>query len=226
MLQFRESRIIRQLPDNLVPGVIVHEEGIPMSLVKQAGVTYVQIAQGNAGEIFAGVSLARNTPPAILPMVEQFAAAATSKQLARLPITGQIFVSIDGAGVATSTSAASGTNVQLVGDTLTFDPAFYGKVVTVQYQYAPSVEEARLIVGQAPIGGLASDSMGVIGLVKQGRISTNMFDASQDWSSATHAKLGNGVFEPATAADGIPGVVVKNSPGVDNPFLILDLNVA
>ena len=73
MLQLRETRIIRSLPERVAPGVVIPEEGIPLSYVKVDGETCVQPCTGAGVEIFAGVSLSRNSPPAALPMVVEFA---------------------------------------------------------------------------------------------------------------------------------------------------------
>ena len=42
MLQLRETRIIRSLPERVAPGVVIPEEGIPLSYVKVDGETCVQ----------------------------------------------------------------------------------------------------------------------------------------------------------------------------------------
>jgi hypothetical protein len=96
----------------------------------------------------------------------------------------------------------------------------------VQYMYEPTVAEARTILGDTPYGGIAANQLGTVGVVKQGVCATSFFDASQDWSDAMYAKLtSGGRFAPATAADGITNVTVKNSPNASEPFLILELNL-
>ena len=92
MLQLRETRIIRSLPERVAPGVVIPEEGIPMSYVKVDGETCVQPCTGAADEIFAGVSLSRNSPPAALPMVVEFAYGSGSGKFPRAPIDGQLMV--------------------------------------------------------------------------------------------------------------------------------------
>ena len=44
MLQLRETRIIRSLPERVAPGVVIPEEGIPLSYVKVDGETACNLA--------------------------------------------------------------------------------------------------------------------------------------------------------------------------------------
>jgi hypothetical protein len=102
-----------------------------------------------------------------------------------------------------------------------------GANLVYQFQYYPSVIEARSMIGDAPIGGLASVAESVVGVLKDAQISTSLFDASVDWTNTFFAKTAaGGIFTAATAATGIPNVIVQNSPNAANPFLILSLNVA
>lgn len=157
MLQLRETRIIRSLPERVAPGVVIPEEGIPLSYVKVDGETCVQPCTGSGVEIFAGVSLSRNSPPAALPMVVEFAYGSGSGKFPRAPIYGQLMVKnvADGSTrtVVAAAPAAGEIQVDAQGN-YALNVADAGANFTAQFHYIPSVVEAQSIVGDAPIGGL------------------------------------------------------------------------
>jgi hypothetical protein len=230
MLQLRSTRLYKSLFEALATGVAIQEEGIALAFVKENGETKVQPSTGAAGERFAGVAIARNMPPASVPLVEEgIVAAGGSGALARSPIVGQLLVKVNGTALAVvndPTHTPTAAEVVVVGGSYKTHADNVGKSVVFQYLYAPSVLEARQILGDAPYGGLAANALGTIGTIKQAEIGTSFFDASADWTDTTYAKLGaGGKFLPATASDGVRGIVVKNSPNAGNPFLVLDLNV-
>jgi hypothetical protein len=228
MLQLRETRIVNSQPHDVVTGHIIPEEGLALAYAKEGADTKVQLSTGAAGEIFAGVSFSRNTPPAVLPVFLVTAIPANSiLPINRNPIVGQLLVKIAGVIATIVAGAPAAGEVQVGSLQLVFNAADASTAVEVQYLYAPSVLEARSIIGDAPIGGLSSTAQGSIGVLKNAIIGTNSYDASVDWSQAMYVKLGpNGTFTVGSAADHIANVIVKTSPGAANPFLVLSLNVA
>lgn len=228
MLQLSETRIIRSLPENVAPGVIVPEEGIALAYVKVNGEMFVQPSTGANGEQFAGISYSRAVAPNIIPYVEAITAELTGK-FARVPVTGQLRVKTAAGAALTVINTGTPTNVQIlvVGQDYTVHADNEGEVLTAQYHYVPSVIEAKTYIGEAPIGGLASSEQETIGSIKQATVSTNFFDISKDWTTTVFAKLGaGGVLTPGTLSDHIDGVVVRNTPTVDNAMLTISLNVA
>lgn len=231
MFQLLETRIVRTKHADIAPGVDIPDEGIALVWTKANGKSCVQPSAGVAGEVFAGVSLSRSVPPLFVPKVEEGIVPAGGRvKLFRAPKNGELLVKIAGQAVTdiVSAPAADGTEVELLnGIDLQFHASSEGKKIVIQYHFVPTVEEARLFVGDRPLGGAPSASMGVIGRVQDGDIGTNYFDTSKDWSDVLFAKLGaDGKFVPGTQADHIPNVVVKNSPNGANPFLSLSINAA
>ncbi len=229
MLQQRTTRIVRTRHNPVVSGEIINEEGMALVYVKEDGVTKVKKSAGDAGEIFAGVSLSRNSPPSILPLVQEEAIpAGLTVQLARTPVTGQLLVKVAGVQVTVgSTAPADATAVQLTGSTLTFFAGEAGKEVSAQFLYTPTVIEARTVIGDVNIGGLSSTAQGVIGTLHDAEFGTNMYDAGADWAAAFYVKTAaGGTFTVGTAADHTPGVIVKEAPSAANPFLVLAVQVA
>jgi hypothetical protein len=228
MLQLRETRIVISQPHDVLTGHIIPEEGLALAYVKEGADTKVQLSTGVAGEIFAGVSFSRNTPPACLPVyLATNIPANSSLVLNRNPIAGQLLVKIAGVIAPIVAGAPAQGEVQVGSLRLNFNAADAGDALEIQYLYAPSVLEARSIIGDAPIGGLSSSAQGSIGVLKNAIIGTNSYDASVDWSQAMYVKLGpNGTFTVGSANDHIMNVIVKTSPGAANPFLVLSMNVA
>lgn len=227
MLQFQQSRFTKMVPERLATGVTLHEEGQALVAGKENGELVVSPSAGTVGELFAGVSIMRNAPPAVVNVVEDDIASVDGFAMTRTAIAGQLLVKVAGvaATVVTGTPAAAG-EVQINGTAVTYHAADYGKTVVFQYAYSPTVEEARTILGDAPYGGFSANMIGSVTVVKQGQVATSFFDAAADWTGALQVELGaNGKFIPA-AGNPIPGVMVKNSPNVGAPFLVLELNIA
>ncbi len=228
MLQLRETRIVRSSHAPILSTAIIPEEGIALVYEKEDGETKVKPSTGAPGEIFAGVSVARNVPPGQVPNYESGVLDATlSVRLARTPIANQLLVKVAGVQVTVVAGApANNTEVGLAGNVLTFFAGENGKSFAATYLYAPTTVEARTCIGDAPVGGLASAELGIIGRLLDAQFGTSFFDASVDWSGALYAKLGaNGNFTVGTPLDHIPNVTVMNTPNANNPFLVLSINV-
>lgn len=228
MLQLRNTRIYKSLFENLATGVAIQEEGVALAFVKEAGETKVQPSTGAAGERFAGFAIARNMPPQTLPMVEEGVAEATGS-LTRAPIPGQALIKVGGVAMTIVTNPAvapAADEILVVGADYKLDASNVGKALSAQYLYTPTVQEARTVIGDAPYGGLAANALGTVGCIKQAEVATSFFDASADWSDTTYAKLAaGGKLTVATEVDGIPGLIVKNSPTAGSPFLVVEINV-
>ena len=230
MLQLSDLRIIRTKHADVLPGVVLEDEGVALVFVKANGKTFVQPSTGAAGEIFAGVSLSRSIPPLWLPKVESGIVNEDGTfTLSRAPKAGQLLVKIAGKAVEVVTTApADATQVQQVSDMeFVAHASAIRKAVQVQYMYAPTVEEARLLIGDRPIGGVPSGVLGVVGRLQEAEFGTNYFDAAADWTDVQFAKLGaGGMFVPGTVDDHLHNVVVLNTPNSGDPFLKLDIHVA
>lgn len=226
MLNMQNTRIFNTDTRLVLSSVVIPEEGMALVEVIEGADTKVKPSAGIAGEIFAGVSLARNAPPTYVPNIEEGVIPATlSVKLARKPVIGQILVKIDGTAASVGAGAPAAGAVQLVNDVLTFNAADAASTLYVQYLYEPTVQEARSFVGMAPIGGLPSSAQHVIGTITKGEFSTNMFDASVDWSTALQVKLGpNGTFTTGGSGTLLTNVVVRGRPSAGNAMLVLAVN--
>lgn len=228
MLQLRNTRIYKSLFENLATGIAIQEEGVALEYIKEAGETKVQPSTGTAGARFAGIAIARNMPPATLPIVEEGIAEATGS-FTRAPLAGQCLIKVGGVAltiVADPAATPQADEIVVVGASYKLAASNVGKAMVAQYLYTPTVQEARTVIGDAPYGGLAANALGTIAAIKSAEVATSFFDASADWTDTTYAKLAaGGKFAPGTEADHIPGAIVKNSPNVGTPFLVLEINV-
>ena len=89
-------------------------EGMAMVFIKENGQTVCTTSTGGAGEKFAGLSLARNTPALFLTHVAEGTITDGTFELPRLPIAGQISVTVAGTPRTVVASApADGTEIWL-----------------------------------------------------------------------------------------------------------------
>lgn len=231
MISQKYTRIFQNEHRPLAPGFAVDEEGVSMVYVRVAGEAelHVRPSTGAAGEIFAGFSWTRNSTPSLLPAVLEGKVPANGVVvLTKLPVTGQLFVSVasDSKEIVAATPADA-DEVELVGQTLTFHADAIGKSFFVQMQYEPTVVEARQILGDMPVGGLASNNEGIIGLLTRADVATTYFDAAADWNSAElHPSLGaDGRLTIGGAGGKVTSLVIVSAPSADVPFLTVRANV-
>lgn len=226
MLFQTSCRIFNTENADVLSGHLLEEEGFALVRVKEAGRTVVRKSTGAAGEVFVGFNLSRNAPTSVMPLVIEDTVDGTSYVLPRLPITGQILVKINGAVTdIVAGSPANAGETKLSADTLTLHASNANASISVQMMYEPTVSEARMYTGDAPIGGLASSALGKTGVITEGLIATNMYDASVDWA-------GDAEIVPSLGADGrltlggsgekLTGICqMVEAPNAGNPFLVV-----
>lgn len=231
MLSLKNSRFFQTVHRDVEPGVVISEEGVALVFASSNGHTYVRPSSGVAGEVFAGFSLSRNSPPAYLPRIikDKTVPATGVLDLARVPVTGQILVKVAGEVLSIVADTPDEGEVQLQGQKLYFfagtpenggTPAVLGdqgKELYVQFIYEPSVQEAKTVIGEAPIGGLPSSEMEIIGVTQRSEaIGTTFYDASVDWTGVIHPKLGvDGRLTTKGNGTTLTNVIVKGTPVAD-----------
>lgn len=208
-------KIIDAQDTPIVPGEHVAAEGLPLVRELINGRECVRV--GNSVKApFMGFSYTESLTPMVKSKVEVCKADADTGKfdLISEPITGQIaFFAEDGSVINDAT--VSGKTVTAASNK--------GEMVKVQYRYQPTTEEV-LMEDRVLVPSMAStDITGSIGVILEGLVYTDMFEASVDFSDV-NAKLAvseNGLVtvqgEDGDLAE-IPGVVVS-VPGVDTPFL-------
>lgn len=230
MLQLANTRFGSTFNRAVATGATIWTEGVPLSYVMEQGQAKVRPSTGAAGEVFAGVSLSRNSQSRRLTEILNVVVPASAPYTVSLPheaIAGEI--AARGLNVVNAAPAAG--EVQVAGKTLTFNAAEAGKVVEVALAYVPSILESVAASGNDPVGGLASSAVGVIGVIKEGDVFTDQFDVTADW-------IGNGVdpvpvylgadgkFTTKTGGTLLTSVTVLQVPTAGNAFLGLSIRSA
>lgn len=223
MIDQKYTRIFDGEQRQVETAAFIADEGQALVFVKEGLDTVVRPSTGVAGEVFAGIAQARNVAPLFVPFVYEGVISPAGIELPRLPIAGQILVSIAGnkATIGAGTPAAAGA-VKLDGSTVTFHAADNGKEVFIQFMYEPTVNEARQFKGDVAVGGLSVNSQGVVGVITRGDVATSFYDASVDWSGALTVNLGaDGKFTVGGTGVQLSNVTVLKSPAGGNPLLVL-----
>lgn len=233
MIVDKYTRVFNTEFRDIEPGLDLREDGQALVWSKVNGRSYVRPSQGVAGEIFAGFSINRNTPPSFLPKIISDVTVPESGvvDLGRLPITGQILVQVDGTTLTIAAGAPVAGKVQSVGTKLFFFtgtpettpgagdavPGDVGKTLFVQMMYEPTVSEAKTVRGDAPIGGLGSSEMDRIAVATRvDSLATTFYDASADWADVIHPKLGaEGRLTASGPGTELTTVVVLQQPVAD-----------
>lgn len=231
MLVQKYTRFFNTEHRDVEPGVIIEEEGIALVYTRVNGKTYVRPSTGAAGEVFAGFSVSRNSTPRFLPKILAGKLVPDSGvvDLGRIPLTGQILVKVGGDVLEISANAPVEGKVQLQGQKLYFflgtpaegsNPAVVGDIgqeLYVQMIYEPTVAEARTVIGDGPIGGLPSTAQERIGVAtRMETMGTTYYDASADWSTIIHPKLGaDGRLTTTGNGTELTNVMVMETPIAD-----------
>lgn len=208
-------------------GLFLTEEGIALVAVKQGNETVVRPSTGAEGEVFAGFSLARNSPPAILPWVGEGRVPSTLQiELPRLPLAGQILIKVGGEVRTIVADAPEAGEVKLAARIVTFHADDEDAEYTVQMQYEPTVTEARTLIGDAPIGGVPSGAQDQIGVITRGDVATTLYDASADFSGVMTPRLGaDGRLTVGGTGTLLTNVQVISAPSAENSALVVRVNV-
>ena len=229
MLKLLNTRVFKSVNEDLAPGAAVQEEGVALAYTRVNGTTYVQPCTGTDGEIFAGLSMIRNLPPSLYPVVEEVIVAADGTFTLSHAPEGAFLIKLGNTPLdIVTTPPADATEAELNGVNGVTHVSSAGKKLIAQYQYKITVAEARQLLGDMPYGGNAANLMGFVSAVKQATpIATSFYDPSKDWTNALGVKLAAGgrLAPAATKAEMIPNVVLKNTPSAANPFIEIELNL-
>lgn len=230
MLNYQLSSFFKTLPNEVLPGTAFNQEGMCIALVRDSGKLVARPSTGEAGEVFGGISISVNVPATHGTIVDEFIVPAGGVvELARVPTAGQLLVVVDGVKliIEVGTDAPTvATKVTLDGTSLIFHADLALKSGRTQYHYEMTASEAAAQTGDYYGGrhNTAAVVMGVVSGVVEGQICTDMFDASDDWSSVIHPRMGADGKLAATG-DGtlLTNVIVQAGPDSGTPLLTVVL---
>lgn len=230
MLQLANTRFGSTFNREVATGATIWTEGVPLSYVMEQGKAKVRPSTGAAGEVFAGCSLSRNSQSRRLTEVLIVAVPSSAPYTVTLPHTpnaSELIVR----GLTLVGAAPAAGEAQLVGKELTFNAAQAGRTFEVSMAFTPSVLESIAASGNDPVGGLASASVGVIGVIKEGDVFTDQYDVTADWAGngvdPVPVYLGaDGKFTTKTGGSLLTSVTVLQVPTAGAAFLGLSIRSA
>lgn len=151
-------------------------------------------------------------------MLVRAAAGTTFTTVANITGTGTSTPADPSSGaVAAWTPAGSMTKVKFHADEAE-------KVLEVVYTYAPTVQEARTMVGEGVPGPSAVDETRMVSYGRKGIFFTDQFDTGNDWSVEDTIRVNaSGKFVGGSTGATVNGWVVQ-VPTVDVPFLGISIN--
>lgn len=230
MLNYQLSSFFKTLPNAVLPGEAFTQEGVCIALVRDAGKLVARPSTGEAGEVFGGISISVNVPATHGTKVTEFIVPAGGVvELARVPVVGQLMVKVAGVKldiVVGSGAPADETKVTLEGTSLRFHADAVSDSGVLQYHYELTASEASAKTGDYYGGNTntAAVVMDSVSGVIEGTICTDMFDASDDWSSVIHPRMGaDGKLAATGSGTLLTNVIVQAGPDGDVPMLTVVL---
>lgn len=225
MLKLNATRPDKLLEKDVYSAATIGAEGLVLMRVIEAGEETVKASAGASGEIFVGFSWMHNILPSIVSKVMNVTVSATPFNATLMPnlLAANVQIVRDSDGtVLTEGNPASADEYSVVDLTgvVTFHSADEGETMTCTFRYSPSALELKFMYPDADVNiNPAFEVIGSIGVITEGAVYTDQFDASVDWSTATALKMGAGGLVNAAGSVSIPNARVVHVPDVDNPFL-------
>lgn len=220
MLNQSGTRIGASFIRDVATGITVEQEGTLLVYAREGDKAVVQPSAGVSGEEVAGFAMSRlNSLTRMTSVFEGTVPVGGGDIVLPSAPTEQRVVS---AGAALTEGAVADGNYQVNGSTLTFNAAQAGEAVVVNYAFVPNVQQASMLTGDAPVGGLASSALGTIGVIDRGDISTDQYDVEADWSAGLAVYTGaNGLVTTNNSGTKLAGGIVLQAPAVGNAFVLI-----
>lgn len=201
------------------------EEGTPLvAQMDIGGVMAVAPALGASGEIFVGVSWSQVPVATTGIYIDTFivSTAGGSVSLSRKPVTGTAINAKFGSnpGALTVAGVPAAGQAQFTGpQTITFNSADAGTLVTIQYRYSLSLAQAQEIYGERA-GQPAQTYLQSVGVIRRGIVYTDNIDSGTDWSQVgSNIYLGAGIFTGTSGGVKLNSAYIVQVPTPDYPWL-------
>lgn len=228
MLELSLTRIRHSKDMPVLPGVVVHEEGVPLVQAMFDGKETAAVSGQDGAKIFLGFSYSETMRPVTKANITTVTPTANNLTFTLPggfePLTGQILVAYaDTHEAFTSSASPSAKQYKLEGAVITFAAADAGKAIEIQYRYTPSQQDL-LFNDRVPYTfSTAPEMYGRIGCILEGDVYTDQYDASINWAAptASHVLTAGANGRVTMAAAGgveIPGYVIS-IPNESNPYL-------
>lgn len=207
-------------------GLKLPEEGMVMTYVNEGQDVVVNTCNGGAGEVFAGIALARNTPPLFLTHIVEGTVEGTEIELPRIAVAGQALVKVGGQVktlVADAAAIDTAAKAAVDADVVHVHADMEGEAYEILFKYEPTVAEAAQMTGDVAIGGLSQHVVGDVGVITRGDVATTYFDAGVDWNGVIdEVYMGpGGIFTTDSTGELAKGVTVVSAPSAGCPYLVV-----
>ncbi|MDE1905434.1 MAG: hypothetical protein KGH75_03160 [Rhodospirillales bacterium] len=188
----------------------------------------VQPGSGNSGAYYAGAALNVYTRPSTGVWVDTLTVSATTYTvtLTQIP-TAANTISVVAGGVQYTQVSSNPTSTQFTvggtnNQTLTFNSAAAGTIVTVTYTYSLSIQQAEIFVGDGVAGGYSPSSVtNTVGVIERGIFYTSDFTTATYWGAGNVTNItlaAGGLYTTGGSGASVPGTVYQ-IPTTDIPFL-------
>lgn len=224
MLDLNRTKIVQSREIPVTAGYSVAAEGVCLMQAFEAGEETVRPCTAEASKVFVGFSYAETMSPLTKSLVEQITAPAASPftlTLKNTPITGQLSVldTNDGTALTAGDPSTIATAYSISGNVITVNTARASHVFQITYRYSPSVADLQFNDYLSINSFQATDFIGSIGVIVQGEVYTDLFDASVNWAAAPTVKMEAGGLVGSGSGVAIPNAKVCHVPTIENPFL-------
>jgi len=220
-----KSKVVQSQEFPVMAGSTITAEGLALIQQLSGGVEYVLPSAGGGAEIFMGFSYGEVFTPATKSLVESLvvpAAGAVTLTLLHAPLTNtQVFAyDVTNSLAQTLGNPAVANQYTCVGTLLTFHAAKAGVTMRVTYRYSPTAEELVAEDNIRITSFSSTDYVGSIGVIQEGEIYTDQFNATRDWGAATSVKtMAGGLLDTNIGAGTVITCVLTHIPDVNYPFL-------
>jgi len=220
-----KTKIVQSQGFPVATGYTVSAEGLAMIQTFESGVEKVLPSLGGAAEIFVGFSYGEVFTPATKSLQEVLtcpAAGTFSVTLLHAPIGGTQVNAWDVTSGAQLTigNPANALEYSVTTATLLFNVARAGHSIRITYRYNPTAAELIAVDNVRITSFSSSEYLGSIGVITQGEIYTDMFDASKNWNAATGVKTqANGLLDTQAGGGTTISCVITHVPDTNYPYL-------
>lgn len=221
MLELSLCRLTETREMPVASGVVIDAEGLALCGMLEAGEE--KLTPYVSGSYFVGFSYGETFTPATKSKVERVVVPSASPYVVSLAknnllADNYLLYNVTVGGYITKDT---GYTMDVANGSITFDASYAGMTIDVTYRYYPTTNEILMEDKVSLLTRTAAEFLGQIGVITEGEVFTDQFDAAIDWSAATGIKAGaNGIL---TNQDGtgalILGAKVSYLPTADYPFL-------
>lgn len=217
------TKIVQSKEFPFATGNTITAEGLVLMQVIEEGEERVKLTAGGGAEVFMGFSYGQTMTPITKSKVEELSCpddAPFTVTLLKEPVGAtQIDIVNEDGTHQTNGDPANPNEYSVVAKVVTFHAGQAGKVETITYRYLPTALELLLEDKLDNTSMTAVDTLSSTGVIQEGEVFTDQFDASKEWKAGVAVAGGNSGIVSIGVGTDIPGCVLTHVPSVEVPFL-------